>query len=147
MNKYYQTHRNDILTQQRIQKKIYYQLHRNDILAKKKIYYQLHREKIAKRNREYYINHKDKPKKCAYKRLYNIDLKDFNSMLLQQNNRCAICNESLDLTNPKKVCIDHDHSTGKVRGILCRNCNLAIGFFRDNPEYTNNATLYLKRSD
>lgn len=53
---------------------------------------------------------------------------------------CAICNSTEDLVG------DHDHSTGEPRGILCRNCNLAIGNMRDDPERLVAAAAYLKQA-
>lgn len=66
-------------------------------------------------------------------------------MLQEKGNRCGICQIEADLL---KEClhIDHCHTTGKVRGLLCRSCNLGLGFFRDSPELMNNASLYLEKS-
>jgi hypothetical protein len=47
----------------------------------------------------------------------------------------------------EKACIDHDHETGKPRGILCRMCNLGLGHFKDSPELLRKAAEYLERTD
>ena len=115
-------------------------------------YYYAHKEKMNAMNKEYYLKHKEKilsqhrayHKKYDLKHRYGIDREFFNNLLLAQNNRCAICNKPFDLSNPKSIHIDHDHSTGKIRGILCRDCNIAIGIFKDNPEYAYNASIYLE---
>ena len=65
----------------------------------------------------------------------------YNETMKKQDNKCFICG------SPDRLCIDHDHSTGKARGILCNNCNSAIGFFRDNPKFMKNGINYLKKSD
>lgn len=72
---------------------------------------------------------------------YNITVADYER-LLQKHTVCAICG------NPPKgrkpLHIDHDHFTGKVRGLLCSGCNLAIGLFRENIEAMQSAIHYLK---
>jgi hypothetical protein len=71
---------------------------------------------------------------------YGITKEDFDKMILSQNNNCAICNKELIL----EIHIDHDHSTNKVRGILCGKCNKGLGQFDDNVEFLTNAIKYLK---
>lgn len=56
-----------------------------------------------------------------------------------QNNRCAICEKKLG----KRFCVDHDHATGKVRGILCYRCNTGIGLLGDNADGIKKALEYL----
>jgi Recombination endonuclease VII len=60
----------------------------------------------------------------------------------QQDNRCAIC--SHESSAPGDLIIDHDHQTGRVRGLLCSNCNSGLGFFRDNSAALLQAVAYLK---
>ena len=72
---------------------------------------------------------------------YNMSLEELDELWSKQNGRCAICNGTLDT---KKYCIDHDHSSGKVRGLLCSSCNTAIGLLKDSPEIICNAMRYLK---
>ena len=68
-----------------------------------------------------------------YKRTYGITLEDYNKMLKEQNNRCKICGQeetakSRSRVRPiKKLAVDHDHKTGKVRGLLCHQCNVILG--------------------
>lgn len=63
---------------------------------------------------------------------------------LMLNDGCGICGASFELESTK-VAIDHDHSTGKVRGLLCQPCNLGIGHFRDDPIALANAVNYLMK--
>lgn len=66
-------------------------------------------------------------------------LAKFREMFLQSSGRCWIC-----LREPKrKLCIDHNHQTGQVRGLLCARCNLALGYLDDNPESCLRAARYL----
>jgi hypothetical protein len=82
-------------------------------------------------------------KSCTYfrkvKKKYNITEVEYIELYNKQNNVCAICKISYD-----KMCIDHDHTTLKVRGILCTKCNFGIGQLNDNIERLENAITYLK---
>lgn len=77
-------------------------------------------------------------KSLSYKRRYDITIEKFEELLQSQGSTCAICKQSTD-----DMCIDHDHTTGKVRGVLCRKCNMGLGLFKDNKEYLKNAIQYL----
>jgi hypothetical protein len=83
-------------------------------------------------------------KKCQSKynriRLYNIDIEQYNKLICDQKNKCAICGKWLST----KPYVDHDHSTGIVRGLLCNRCNLAIGAFKDDIDVMESAVKYLK---
>lgn len=73
---------------------------------------------------------------------YDITLEYYNSLLIAQNFCCAICNIPETLLK-KKLSIDHCHKSGKVRGLLCHSCNVALGHFRDNKDFLVNAIEYL----
>lgn len=86
------------------------------------------------------------PMKAAARRR-KITLEHYQDLIAQQNNKCAICNrEETRMHNGKvtRLCIDHCHDSGKVRGLLCHACNTAIGKFEDRIDLLNNAILYLK---
>jgi len=71
---------------------------------------------------------------------YGIDESIFNDLLIKQDYKCNICNINID----KSTCvIDHNHDTNKVRGLLCRNCNTALGLFNDNVNSLLSAIKYL----
>lgn len=74
-----------------------------------------------------------------------IDIATFEQLLTAQNGQCAICKVPANELR-RRLCIDHDHVTGAVRGLLCGNCNRALGYFNDNPERLQNATRYLNAS-
>lgn len=78
-------------------------------------------------------------------RAYRLSVEDYQNMIESQGNRCAICGEYELLDYSKKLCVDHDHSNGKVRGLLCRKCNIGLGGFRDNEQTLKNAIDYLKK--
>jgi len=79
---------------------------------------------------------------------YGLSLQQYNEMLSDQNNACAICLQKETLipkgcTLPQSLSIDHDHKNGKVRGLLCYACNLAIGLLKDSPDIAKRASTYL----
>jgi len=76
---------------------------------------------------------------------YGITLDEYNVMLKAQDNKCAICNNE-DEVKGRKLAIDHCHTTGSVRGLLCGKCNRALGLFYDNRELLHNAIQYLQNS-
>ena len=82
-----------------------------------------------------------------YQRTYKVSLKTVKEMLEKQNNLCAICNtvgfDMFDMTKGQLV-VDHCHSTGVVRGMLCHNCNRGLGLFQDNKEFLKTAIKYLE---
>jgi hypothetical protein len=75
----------------------------------------------------------------AVKTKYGITLEEVNQIRQQQNNACGICGAEFD----KSPRIDHDHVTGKVRGLLCHMCNVGLGAFQDNPFSLSAAIAYL----
>lgn len=78
------------------------------------------------------------------KRVYGVDLDQYNEMFNNQNGCCAICGtHQTDLT--RSLAVDHCHSNGNVRGLLCSNCNLMIGHAKDNIDTLLSAICYLNR--
>jgi hypothetical protein len=61
-------------------------------------------------------------------------------MLYKQGGKCGICGS---VSNGKRLAIDHDHETGRVRGLLCQQCNTALGLFKDQVELLKKAIDYL----
>jgi len=78
------------------------------------------------------------------KETYGIGIGEYQDTLIEQDFKCAICETHVDnLDYPLDV--DHDHETGEVRGLLCRRCNLGIGFFKDSIRLLKNAIEYLSK--
>lgn len=73
---------------------------------------------------------------------YGITLEQYEEMLANQDGSCAICRSDWSSKGPN---IDHDHSTGEVRGLLCQACNQAIGQLRDDPAIIIAAAEYVRR--
>jgi hypothetical protein len=95
------------------------------------------KEKVKEQKREY---QKKYAKKLTAKK-YGITIDEYDSLYSKQNGLCAICGEGKDYL----LCIDHCHKTGIVRGLLCKKCNLGLGYFRDNPEFIKYAYHYISR--
>lgn len=74
-------------------------------------------------------------------REYGITPEQYDEMLAQQGGVCAIC--ELPCKTGKRLAVDHDHKSGRVRGLLCMNCNRGIGHFQDDARLTARATKYL----
>ncbi len=77
------------------------------------------------------------------KHRYGISIEDYNKMLIDQNGLCEICNLTME---EKDICIDHCHSTKKVRGLLHRTCNAAIGLLKEDVSILANAITYLNKN-
>jgi len=73
---------------------------------------------------------------------YGLTLEEYETMEKNQNGCCAICKTPFE----KNGEIDHNHTSGKIRGLLCHHCNIALGSFKDNPEILKNAIRYLEAS-
>ena len=84
--------------------------------------------------------------RCAVKKRaerYSISPAEYQVLLDTHENLCGICGEQFDAG----LYIDHDHSTGKVRGLLCCDCNLGLGRFYDNPDFLRKAAEYLEKHE
>jgi len=77
------------------------------------------------------------------KHVFGITLAQYTEMLARQRGACAICGATSPGPRNARFAVDHDHATGKVRGLLCSPCNLAIGMFRDDADLIDQAAAYL----
>lgn len=112
-------------------------------ICSKLINRQWHRANRARVNEvksEWSKKNPDKVKNTSLKKSYKIDLIEYNNMLTKQNNKCAICSEESAV---KCLAVDHDHKTGKIRGLLCNRCNTGLGMFRDNIDLIILSGMYL----
>ena len=81
------------------------------------------------------------------KKKYGITKDEYQVLLKSQNNSCSICYvDFLARDTKRKPHIDHDHETGKIRGILCGPCNMGIGQLKDSIEIVESALKYLKNN-
>jgi F420-0:gamma-glutamyl ligase-like protein len=85
-------------------------------------------------------------RKSHLKKKYGITIDDYDKMVIQQNNSCAICEGVLIDSRGFRPHVDHCHETGKVRGVLCGDCNKALGMFKDSIERIQKAYNYLLKN-
>lgn len=84
------------------------------------------------------------------KRAYGITIDDYEKMEAEQGHVCAICGKTERAVDrhsqlPRRLAVDHDHTTGKIRGLLCGDCNKGLGHFYDNPDLLELAIGYLRK--
>jgi hypothetical protein len=125
---------------------IYYQKNKDKIKAQQREYYKKNRDKIIKRTAQWQRDNHQRAsaiwKKSELRRKYGITLEDWFKLYNTQKGLCAICSEGF--INRRAAHVDHDHTTNKVRGLLCRRCNTMLGFARDDLLILQNAMDYLK---
>ena len=110
------------------------------------------REDNKKRIEAYYALYRKDPryleKMKHYGRKHTLKIvgatpEDYDKMFQEQNGRCLICGSEQN-GKKKNFCVDHDHETGKVRGLLCHNCNVTVGLMKDSPSLLRQAADYLE---
>lgn len=104
-------------------------------------------ERVARR-KELSRSPDSKAKLAEYKRekKYGMTQEAYDALIEKQGGLCAICGLPETATfkgTLRTLCVDHDHDTGAIRGLLCSLCNQALGFFKDSPENLSNAIDYL----
>lgn len=106
---------------------------------------------FVKREKERNVQQRKKGKNPRHKSIgdrtdnlaqYGLTPTDYKRMLVEQNNKCAIC---LASSKGKHLSVDHNHNSGQVRGLLCNNCNAGIGFLQDDHWVVSRAAEYLKK--
>lgn len=88
--------------------------------------YRAHYEKWRAKNPHYFVA-----------RLYGITVEEYQELVTKQDRKCALCGKRRPLH------IDHDHATGRIRGLLCRGCNVGLGHLGDSVEGLQRAIAYL----
>jgi len=105
------------------------------------------RETHKEYRREWFKKHrgkyKERQKNYTLMRKYGISSDEYNNFFMSQNGCCKICNRHQSEFK-RRLAVDHDHKTSKVRGLLCHHCNAAIGHFFENPRTMENAITYIK---
>ena len=105
-------------------------------------------ESFKKRARKNHLKNPESNRISSLKRLYGITSDDYEMFFQKQKGLCAICltPNSTDFRK-KRFSIDHCHRTGKVRGLLCGNCNSGLGLFKDDLSILRTAVEYLRESN
>lgn len=140
--------------------KKHYEKNKETIIANTLEWQRKNKEKVCDRTKKYYKKNKAARQKYykeqnkahpeiarnrRYKAKYGITIEEYNEMLKVQNGYCAnkACNKHYS-EQTKSLSVDHCHVTGKVRALLCRECNLALGQARDDQNILQGLIEYLK---
>ncbi len=100
------------------------------------------KEKIKSRNNKWWANESNMRKMVLAK--YGMTPEDYLILFNLQEGRCAVCDQhQLELDH--RLNVDHDHQTGEIRGLLCRNCNMALGLLRDNSLLIGRLKEYVEK--
>jgi hypothetical protein len=131
-------------------RKEWHDAHPDKIKLAHKRWAKKNRDKILKHNKKIRAEHPERARKHHLKFAFGITLDDYNKMFQEQNGVCAICGQPETKIDKQKnklrvLSVDHNHTTGQIRGLLCDRCNLGIAFFKDNAEILLNASMYLNK--
>ena len=102
----------------------------------------------AEDTRQWNLKNKETARNRYLQRSYGISENEYNARLLSQDNSCPICKKEFSFGEfgPDSPVVDHCHTGGHVRGIICNECNRGLGYFRDSPNALRNAASYLEES-
>lgn len=117
----------EIREQKRVRARAWYAANQDHIQA----YRERHKERDRQKSR---LNH--------VRKLYGLTAEEYETLRAAQENRCAICKK--EPHNRRRLHVDHCHTTGKVRALLCHYCNVGIGALREDPEIFRQAIMYLE---
>ncbi len=115
-------------------------------LAWRKEHYRV--QKLTGKSLYLYRRRRDKDRSNRLLRTHGIDGEAYESLLAAQDGVCAICGFPETMKRGEhlhRLVVDHDHETGKFRGLLCRRCNMGIGYLKDDPRRLQSAIEYLKK--
>ena len=121
--------------------------HRNDYLKKYREDHYVIKGKVKRPygvyGKDYFKINKNKIKSASLLRRYGITLDQYNEMFIAQSGSCLIC-ETHQSDLKKSLGVDHCHTTGKIRGLLCDKCNVLLGLANDSIDILNKAIIHLK---
>lgn len=133
------------LEAKKIYEKQYYLKNKEKLLAYRKQHYLDNKEHYHERLRKWTKENPELRKKTILKNVYGITTEEYNKLFEKQKGSCFGCGvHHKDLK--RGLLIDHCHTTGKVRGLLCDGCNKALGCIKDNCETLYNLINYLKNA-
>jgi hypothetical protein len=149
--RYYERHRDEINERRRHNRQTD-SAYRERALAVQRDYYQRHKEEVRERSRQRWrtdaayrdkklVRTREYQREKRFREIYGITEAEYEAMFARQGGACAICKRT-----GLPLCVDHCHRTGEVRGILCRTCNRALGFYNDDPDFLLAAVAYLRAS-
>jgi hypothetical protein len=120
-------------------RKLWYQFNREKVIAKTNNWRNNNKEHFEKKSKEWKEANRDKIRGAFLRRKYWPDvsseqaLNNYNNLVIKFNNSCGICKKHRDSFD-KDLCVDHNHVTGEIRGLLCHSCNNMLGLLKvDDP--------------
>lgn len=112
--------------------------------------YRANPEHFKKIQLKYLKNNPQKRKSSILKHQFGITIEQYDMMIKMQNGLCAICEELETAKHQngivKQLSVDHNHKSGKIRGLLCHRCNLSIGLLKEDRKIFINALKYLEKN-
>ena len=126
----------------RAEGRAYYAANRDKIRSRARARYAQDGDAKRARGRAYQQTRKEKIHTHWLKKTYGLTPEAFDSMLSGQGGACAICHTKE--WGHRGPCVDHDHATGAVRGILCQTCNLVLGLMKDSPVIAESIKNYIQ---
>lgn len=128
-------------------RKTYYKANRDKVVAQQKAYYKANRDKMAQYMKEY--QSAPEARRRAFRgnmrRLYGLTEREYDDMVIASCGRCASCGRMDDGSKALGIVIDHDHATGRVRGLICHQCNSALGLLEESLERLAELSSYIRR--
>lgn len=136
---------------QRERMKRWREANRDHIKSYQKVWREQNAVQVADYQKEYHKEYKTREevqaetKRRGLWKAYRMTPKEFNALWVSQDGKCAICDVDMmpKGRTPTSVAVDHNHVNGAVRGLLCRVCNVGIGYLRDDPDLLVRAAEYL----
>ena len=115
---------------------------REKLLQQSKASYKRNKQHRQEYSKEFYWKNKQKTLDRIRLKKYGISGDEFRTIVEKQGIKCPICNKTIK----KNLSVDHNHVTGEIRGIICNNCNLAIGNAEDSPSRLRAMADYLEKN-
>lgn len=128
---------------QRKRDRAYYIAHKEEKKRYSREYTKTHKEKIRKTKKAYHQKNPTRRTAWFLKRTYGISLVDYLKLFAKQKGCCALCRRHQSEFK-RRLCVDHDHKTKRVRGLLCPGCNRALGVLGDSVKRIKLVLKYLK---
>ncbi len=112
------------------------------ISEKKKIFRSKYPDKRKNEAKRYRKKYPQKEREDQLKYRYSLSIEEYNNILISQNGRCKIC---FDPPNKKPLFVDHNHKTNQIRGLLCPQCNYALGLLKEDEKRMLRMIEYIKK--
>ena len=138
MRKYRAENHERVRARDRVTEAAWREKNKPRLLEKEKAYRNANRDALREKWKAWALKdraaHPEKHRQFALKRLYGITQEEYDRLLLTQDGHCAICPRKPEDEKFGVLHVDHSHTTGAVRGLLCHKCNTGGGLFNDDPD-------------